>query len=209
MANAWVIRGGRNGEREAWALEHGLSGGGWNGVPDLTDCTTREQIATVVAATFPTAAQGRVHNYIGQLWALRSRIQPGDLLVMPMKTTKQIALGRVNSGYMYRAADPELDKRHVVAVDWQRVDLPRTAIKQDLLFTLGSAMSIFAPSKSNAIARLEMLLARGLDPGNAALSPARSVLTKTGTLGTPQDAGSETDVDTPELTADIEQVAAD
>jgi len=29
MTNAWVIRAGRVGERDTWALQHGFSGGGW------------------------------------------------------------------------------------------------------------------------------------------------------------------------------------
>ncbi|GGT96175.1 restriction endonuclease [Actinomadura citrea] len=138
VAQAWVVRAGWYGERDQWALEQGWSGGGWREVPDLTDCTTREDLAKVVAATFPTASDGRLNNFIGQMWALRSRIQAGDLLVMPLKTTKQIAFGRVTGAYTYRGDDPDPDKRHVVKVDWKRTDLPRTAVKQDLLFSLGA-----------------------------------------------------------------------
>lgn len=103
----------------------------------------------------------------GQLWALRGRIRAGDLLAMPLKTTRRIALGRVIAPYQYRADEPDLERRHVVSVDWQRTDLPRSAVKQDLLFTLGSAMSIFSPSKNNAVERLEALLVTGTDPGHA------------------------------------------
>ncbi|WP_199240249.1 MULTISPECIES: restriction endonuclease [Kribbella] len=121
---------------------------------------------------------------------------------MPLKTTKQIALGRVTGGYQYRADEPDRDQRHVVQVDWQRTDLPRAAVKQDLLFTLGSAMSIFAPSKNRAVDRLEHLLAHGTDPGQ--VSPAsRPVMA-------PSAPTDETEaVDEPELTTDIEQVAYD
>jgi hypothetical protein len=33
-----------------------------------------------------------------QLWALRSRIQPDDLVVLPLKTTSQIAIGKASGG---------------------------------------------------------------------------------------------------------------
>lgn len=201
VAKAWVIRAGKYGERDQWALDNGFSGGGWKEVPDLTACATREDVLAVVKATWPGATDGFISNFTGQLWALRSRIAAGDLLVLPLKTTKKIAIGRVKSGYLYRGEEPEPDKRHVVEVDWLISDIPRTAVKQDLLFTLGSAMSIFAPTKNNAIARLEHLLQHGADPG--ALGTA-----------TPQPAGhSEADdigdVDEPELSADIEEVALD
>src|SRR4051812_48264834 len=103
MSHAWVIRAGRYGERDQWALTHGFSGGGWREVPDLTPCGSRQDIAKLVDAVWPGTSDGMRNNFTGQLWALRTRIRPGDLLVMPLKTTKQIALGRVTGGYQYRA----------------------------------------------------------------------------------------------------------
>jgi restriction system protein len=203
MATAWVIRSGRYGERDSWALTHGYSGGGWAEVPDLTDATTREQVAQIVADTY-SGSHGLIANYTGQVWALRGRVQPGDLLVMPMKTTKQIALGRVTGGYEYLATEEDPSCRHVVRVNWQRRDLPRTAVKQDLLFTLGSAMSTFAPSKNHAVTRLEHLLDYGTDLGQvpfvAHAGPRPSALA-TGEGPEP--------VDDPELATDIEEVAYD
>ncbi|MGI5165723.1 restriction endonuclease [Spirillospora sp. CA-253888] len=192
MSKAWVIRAGRYGEREQWALTQKVSGGGWHEIPDLTECGSREDVAKVVGGALPAVTGGKLINIIGQMWALRGRIQVGDLLVMPLKTGKQIAFGRVTGGYAYLADEPDPSRRHVVRVDWQRTDLPRTAVKQDLLFTLGSALTLFAPSKNNAVARLEKLLATGVDPGNAVL------------IGP-----SATEVDEPELAADIEQAALD
>lgn len=44
MTAAWVIRTGRYGERDAWALSENVAGGGWAEVPDLTPCSTRADI---------------------------------------------------------------------------------------------------------------------------------------------------------------------
>jgi restriction system protein len=206
MAAAWVIRAGRHGEREDWALQNGVSGGGWDEVPDLTDCMTRDDVQAVMAETFPTAADGSIANYTGQMWALRGRIEPGDLLVLPMKTTRQIAIGRVTSGYTYLAQEQDPGRRHVVEVDWLKTDISRTVVKQDLLFTLGSALTIFAPSKNKAIERLEALLATGTDPGQVPVGADR----RGPGLGKGEVLVDETeDVDEPELTADIEEVAYD
>jgi restriction system protein len=203
MATAWVIRSGRYGERDSWALKHGCSGGGWAEVPDLTKATSRDQVARIVTDTYP-GSDALIANYTGQLWALRGRIQPGDLLVMPMKTTKQIAIGRVAGGYDYLAAEQDLNCRHVVRVTWQRTDLPRTAVKQDLLFTLGSAMSVFAPSKNHAVARLEHLLEHGTDPGQV---PSAASAGQKPTAPAARDQAEA--VDEPELATDIEEVAYD
>jgi restriction system protein len=192
MSAAWVIRSGRYGERDAWALDNGVSGGGWQELPDLTPYGTREDIAEVVGRSFPEFEAAQIANYTGQLWALRGRIAVGDLMVMPLKTTKQIALGSVAAGYEYLAYESDPNKRHVVRVDWKVTDLPRSAVKQDLLYTLGSALSVFAPSKNQAVARLEALLATGTDPGASGLAAH----------GAPAGGASD-DVDSPETQVDI------
>lgn len=202
MTRAWVNRSGRHGERDTWALDAGCSGGGWAEVPDLTPHSTREAVAQVVAEVFKGASDGKIANFAGQLWALRGRIQTGDIMVMPLKTTKQIALGRVTGTYEYRVGEEDANKRHVVPVKWQRVDLPRASVKQDLLFTLGSAMSIFSPNKNDAVTRLGHLMEYGTDPGQT----SSSQLTKQQKT-TP--AGNAEDVDEPELSPDIEEAALD
>jgi restriction system protein len=203
MTAAWVVRAGRNGERDSWALANGVSGGGWYDVPDLTKCSTRADVGAVLSQVFADFGAAALANYTGQMWALRGRIQPGDLLAMPLKTTKQIAIGRVVSGYEYLASADDPAKRHIVRVDWHVTDLPRSAVKQDLLYSLGSALSIFAPTKNHAIARLEQLLETGTDPGQI---PFQASIRVPGGKATVSE---EDDVDEPELHADIVQVARD
>lgn len=53
--------------------------------------------------------EGRVTNATGQLWALRARIKTGDLLVMPLKTARPLALGRVITGYQYPGRESASD----------------------------------------------------------------------------------------------------
>jgi restriction system protein len=137
------------------------------------------------------------------MWALRGRIVPGDLMVMPLKTTKRIALGVVTGGYRYLADQEDAGCRHVVDVDWKVTDLPRTAVKQDLLYSLGSALSIFAPSKNYAVDRLRSLLERGIDPGQVPfMGPAMRI-------GPSERSLPDDDVDEPELHADIDEIALD
>ncbi|MFC4222306.1 restriction endonuclease [Lysinibacter cavernae] len=206
MSSAWVIRSGKFGERDQWAISNGLSGAGFPEIPDLTGCTTREDVAEIVRTSFPEISAPSLANITGQLWALRARIQPGDLLIMPLKTTKQIAMGRVRTGYSYRADEPLTSQRHIVEVDWQITDLPRTEVKQDLLYTLGSALSIFAPTKNHAVSRLEAILRTGTDPGQL---PFLHTESSTSPVSALEDSPDLDDVDEPELHADIVEVARD
>lgn len=162
---AWIIRAGRYGEREQWALESGMSGADYHEVADLTPATTKDKVRAAVSAAFPNAPLGRQANFSGQLWALRDSVKPGDLIVMPLKTTKKIALGIVTGGYTYRPEAPE-DRRHTISVDWKTSEVSRAGIKDDLLNTINGAMTIFQASKHNAEARLRKVMETGLDPGN-------------------------------------------
>lgn len=164
---AWVVRAGKYGEREQWALENGVAGGGFHELDDLTPLTSKDQIRAAVDAAFPGSVLGRRINFTGQLWALRDAISPGDVIVMPMKTTKKIALGICTSGYSYRLAEQDRDRGHSIGVDWKTTDVSRAAIKDDLLNTLGGAMTIFQASKNKAEDRLRVVLRSSVDPGSA------------------------------------------
>ncbi|WP_105032382.1 restriction endonuclease [Arthrobacter ruber] len=185
---AWIIRAGKYGEREQWALQEGVTGGGWFEVADLTAATTKDQVRAAVETAFPTASPGRIANFTGQLWAIRHTITPGDLVVMPLKTTKKIALGICTRGYEYRASETDPNTRHTLTVDWKTTDIPRAAIKDDLLNTINGAMTVFQASKNNAEQRLRRLLDTGLDPGNNPQTTPTRTTTATGSTG-----GSEAD----------------
>lgn len=162
---AWIVRAGVAGERDAWALDGGLAGGGFTEAPDLTDYVTQPQVAAVAADVYEGEPPGMVSNAAGQLWALRGRIQPGDLIVLPLKSTKKVALGTCTQGYRYLEHEP-VDRRHSITVDWKRTDIPRSAFKDDLLNTINGAMTVFRATRNDAEARLNHMLApESTDPG--------------------------------------------
>ena len=202
-STAWVIRSGRYGERDEWALENSCSGGGWREVPDLTSAGSREEIQRIVDEVYAQESDGARTNAVSQLWALRGRIAVGDLLAMPMKTTREIAIGRVTSPYTY-LAENEPAYRHVVGVEWMR-QVPRSALKQDLLYTLGSALTIFSPSRNNAAARLEHVLRTGEDAGSHALTSSPN----SAPVARPSGPSSPDVVDEPESQPDIDMIARD
>lgn len=167
---AWVVRAGKFGEREDWAIENSIAGGGFIEFPDLTAATTRDQVKDIVTSALPgsTAMQRAVAT--GQVWALRHGITPGDLVVMPLKSgTKKIAIGECVTGYAFRD-DPDPTLRHVVGVKWRRTDASRAAVKDDLLNTLNGSLTVFTASKNGAEARLRAMMRTGIDPGAAGIT---------------------------------------
>lgn len=161
---AWLIRAGRSGEREQWALQSNVSGGGFWEVPDLTSAATRESLVDVVRAAFAGEKDGKIQNFAAQLWALRSTMEVGDLVVMPLKNKPALAIGEVIGGYAYRK-DENPSLRHVRPVKWRVTDVPRTAVKQDLLYSLGAFLTICQVQRNDAVYRLERLAVSGSDPG--------------------------------------------
>lgn len=172
---AWIVRAGANGERDAWSVEGGLAGGGFHEVESLGARTSREEIAAIVTASFPSdTARGALPIHTGQLLALRSLIQPGDIVVTPLKTTKRVAIGVCSRGYEYLADEPDNTRRHTIGVDWKVTEISRSAFKDDLLNTLNGAMTIFRATKNNAEERLRAVMENGVDPGSSANIPKAS-----------------------------------
>lgn len=162
--SAWIVRHGVNGEHEEWALTNGRAAIGFDEVGDLTDFADKAQVRVAVDAAYPTAPTGRQIVYTSQLWAMRGGIQPGDLVIMPMKTTRKLAIGVCVSGYEYLTGESH-HRRHTIKVDWKTQSVSRSGVKQDLLNTLNGAMTVFQASRNNAEERLRALLDSGVDPG--------------------------------------------
>ncbi|MEU4742401.1 hypothetical protein AB0G02_18315 [Actinosynnema sp. NPDC023658] len=96
---------------------------------DLSGASTRKAVPNAVLAAVPEAKEQAARNFAAQLWALRERIGVGDLVVMPLKGSPQVALGRVSDRYRYLDAESDSERRHVRPVRWLVTDLPRTAIR--------------------------------------------------------------------------------
>ena len=99
MANTravWTVKGGHHGEREDRLLANNLIGGGWEELPSLEGVGEREQLAERYAAAYPDASPSTRANYVGQLWSLLRRMQVGELVVLPLKTSGTIAVGRIS-----------------------------------------------------------------------------------------------------------------
>lgn len=201
---AWVIRSGQYGERAEWAWEKGYSGAGWQAMgPELLSCKTREEVQSYAAEKYAHKPQA-LPNITAQLWMLLGRITIGDLIVMPIKQTREIALGWASTPLQYLHNEEDPSKRLVIGVNWVN-RVPRTAVKQDLLYSLGATLTVFSPSRNQAEDRLKALLETGTDPGmrQESLEKAAAALSSVAA----GDTGN--DPDAPAIQQDIEEMALD
>lgn len=154
----WLVRAGASGEDEAIALDKSVAIIGFTEVANLEGAHSREDVKAKVDAAYPDESDKARINYTGQLWAFVGRIQPGDLVVLPLKRRAAIAVGKVTGPYHYRT-DLGSDARHTRPVDWLRTDIPRASIDQDLLYSLGAFMTVCQIKRNNAEERFKAILA--------------------------------------------------
>lgn len=202
IQKAWLIRAGRGGEYEQYNFDGGLATIGWGELGDLAGLT-RPEVAQLMEKQYPEASIGAVRNWTGQVWAFSNAIAVGDLVVLPSKGRPMIAIGRVTGGYRYRPDLPE-GAAQTISVDWIAKDVPRTAIGQDLLYSLGSLLTVCRLARNNAPERLAQLAQDGVDPGADISAPSSPAPDDTAATTDQNSDGIETAAE-----IDIERVARD
>jgi restriction system protein len=165
----WVVRAGRHGEREQFALDNSLAVIGWDELPDLGPISGREQLEQLCRRTYPQEKPNTVTNWVAQIWAFRDRIQVGDLIVLPLKTRSAIAIARATGPYQYRA-DSSANVRHTRPVEWLNKEIPRSAFGQDILYSFGAFLTVCQVQRNQAEQRIRAVLAGKPAPPGAPLA---------------------------------------
>ena len=189
----YLIRAGRNGEDEDYALENNLAVIGFQDVPSLEGAEDYDAVVNLVKDTLPDEKPRAIGNRAGQLWAFSIGIQEGDIIVLPRKLTSQIAVGRVMGPYKYQRVNDAF--RHTRPVKWLQTDLPRTTFEQDLLYSFGAFLTVCNISRNDAARRVASVLEGKPDPGY-------STLPTSPTVSPPPAGGSESAPDLSQLAHD-------
>jgi restriction system protein len=174
----WLVRCGRRGEGENYALTSSVVGIGFSELDDLSKVRSLDAIRELLEERRPDAKPSTVTNWAGQVDAFTHRIKEGDLVALPLKSAPAVAFGRVTGGYRFDTSAPD-QIRHQRPVKWIREDVPRSEIDQDLLYSLGAFMTVCQIKRNNAEKRIEALLA------------GRPTKAPTATPGAPSDEGEE------------------
>ena len=159
----WMVRAGRHGDRENFALENSAIVIGWNELPDLSSVKSFDEMKKIHAKFISDLSPKVISNFSGQVWAFVGRIKIGDLVALPLKTRSAIALGKVTGPYNYKSDNPE-GAKHIRSVEWIREDTPRDEFAQDLLYSLGAYMTVCQIKRNNAEERIKSMLDGSSDP---------------------------------------------
>lgn len=153
----WVIKGGPVGERDARFVAHSVIGIPWPEVGDLSAFPDRDALKATYRALHPNRSDGHVNTQAGQLWRFARAMQEGDLVVVPLRFIREIAVGEITGGYRWTTAYGA-DMPHVRDVEWFMTDAPRDAFPSDLLFSFGGSMSVCSVTRNNAEFRVRALI---------------------------------------------------
>ena len=156
----WVVRAGKYGERENQALSDGRAFIGWGELGDLSGINSREDIEELLRQSDPDKKEKTIHNHASQILNFVKKIEIGDLFALPLKKQRAIAFGKFVSDYEYLPNYP-YDARHSRRVEWIGEPILRNSFEQDLLNSLGSAMTVFTVSKNNAEKRIMRVIKNG------------------------------------------------
>jgi restriction system protein len=148
----WIVKGGRQGEFEEAFLSNGVVGKGGQ-LSDLTKVQSIEDLRRLFEDSHPQFKKSQVSNHVGQFWSLLKRMEKGELVVTPLKTTGTIAVGRVDGEYEYRS-DLGPNLHHVRPVDWIQTEVPRDSFDQDLLYSFGAFITIGRVKRDRAEERI-------------------------------------------------------
>jgi len=187
----WMVRAGRHGEYEDRFLSDSRIYLTWDTFnSDIRGVAARSEIVQLLRDQWPDAAEGKIRNHAGQIWAFIKTMTPDDIVVVPSKQKPELHFGVITSEAKYVANAPS-DYRLYREVKWIH-DVPRSAMEKDILYSFGAIMTICEVRRNDAEARIRHMLKQPPAATSPSSKPARG-------MEAPEDAGP----------VDYEQLARD
>ena len=151
----WVIRAGRMGENEEFALNEGVYSIGFSLDQSVTDFANREALRDFIQETQSPDSINRAAAYASQLWRFAHELKVGEMIVLPRKRPKVVAVGRIVGDYVYNPDKSQAPLPHTRKVEWLVEDVPRAIFDQDLKNSFTSQLTVSQVRKDNAEARIQ------------------------------------------------------
>ena len=184
--NVWAVRGGADGEYEDYALREGVTLVDFGLRRNATEFADRDALRDYLAAESPRyeGSLRKAANAASQLWKFANEIKPGDMLLLPRKKTKTIAVGRIAGDYRLDE-DMPFDACHSRPVKWSASGVSRDDIDDDILKVIRSMLTVFQVRPEGAAERIEDVVAALYSEPPAAAGES-AVESQSQTLALPQ-----------------------
>lgn len=156
----WVVRAGKYGEREDYALDNNLVAIGWDQINDYSHFKTKQEIEKLLAGTSGNQKQATIEHWARQLWAFKEKIKVGDIVALPLKSVSSVAFGKITGTYEYKPDAPP-GARHTRSVKWIRTDIARSSLDEDIRNSLGGFSTVYQIQRNNIEQRILAILESG------------------------------------------------
>lgn len=153
----WLFRAGKSGEFESKFLHDGKIYLTWERLNrDLNSIKSKNELFEVLLEVYPEFKRATIRNWTGQVYPMANSMKIGDWVVLPSKLKSAIHFGEIKGGYEFHPEADE-DYRHSRKVEWFAKDVTRTNFEQDILYSLGAAMTVCQISRNDAEDRLKKM----------------------------------------------------
>lgn len=136
----WVIRAGGGGSLAAQCEASGLVAISFPAGGDATGASKAELTARFKAAGFTHPGRSA-----GQLWRFASEIAVGDLVVVPVRRSRELLIGRFTGDYVFQPRAVIPGYSNVRSVEWLR-RVSRDLLPKRVLYSLGALLTVFSPA---------------------------------------------------------------
>ena len=162
--NAWVVRGGKEGETVEHNLDAGVATIGWDEWPPPSSGSleNRDAYGDYIDDEFPDRPAQRRPSARDQIWRFYHGISIGDLVVLPLKNhgtdNDWIAIGRV-TGAANRDESRPKDALHHRRVRWLASTVPKSAAPEPLQRSIDNTpRTVFGLNKDDHARRVQGLV---------------------------------------------------
>lgn len=196
----WLIRAGSYGEYETKFFEDKRVYLNWENLANvsLAQAKNYDEIRSIVQHQYPNDPPRRIGNWSGQVWAFTLAMSVGDWVVVPSKKSSTIAIGEIESNYLYSSDEPDLF-HHYRKVKWLNLAIPRSTFDQDLLYSFGAFMTICEIKRNDAEKRV-----RGMENlGWTSMPSLASTIPSSSTDKQVQETDQDEFIDLEEFSSDL------
>lgn len=161
----WVLRSGKDGEREQFCIENGVGAPGMYYGPEVEKATTLDEHKRALQATYPHDSTNRIANWASQANRFKNEMNVGDLVLMPSKLQKGFIYTGVVTGPAYvDESQTDVECRNLIPIEWNEEAISRDDLGEDLRSSLGSLLTIFKVARNEARERVELVIDGMGDP---------------------------------------------
>ena len=161
----WVVRAGKKGEQEQFALANGYAVIGWASLRRAIPAD-ENALREAIGNAYPNNPEGWPSD-IRQTWDFANEIKKGDWVVIPLKLRDgklvsrptengDIAVGKVAGPYEY-APDGEERTKHRIKVEWVNRQVPRAGLDDDIARRILYLQTVFRIECENAEERIRKI----------------------------------------------------